>query len=83
MAYLRHHPKIHQQLTFLVRQLAPTDHGLPIEIYVFSTDQNWINYEGIQSDIFDHLLAVVPQFGLRVYQRLSDAPDTGARLGRG
>ena len=82
VAYLRHHPKIHQQLTFLVRQLAPTDHGLPIEIYVFSTDQNWINYEGIQSDIFDHLLAVVPQFGLRVYQRLSDAPETGARLGR-
>ncbi len=83
VAYLRHHPKIHPKLTFLVRQLAPTDHGLPIEIYVFSTDQNWINYEGIQSDIFDHLLAVVPQFGLRVYQRLSDAPDTGSRLGRG
>ncbi len=83
VAYLRHHPKIHPQLTFLVRQLAPTEHGLPIEIYVFSTDQNWINYEGIQSDIFDHLLAVVPQFGLRVYQRLSDDPDTGARLGRG
>jgi len=82
VAYLRHHPKIHKQLTFLVRQLAPTDHGLPIEIYVFSTDQNWINYEGIQSDIFDHLLAVVPQFDLRVYQRLSDAPDTGARLAR-
>ena len=83
VAYLRHHPKIHPDLTFLVRQLASTDHGLPLEIYVFSTDQNWINYEGIQSDIFDHLLAVVPQFGLRVYQRLSDAPDTGARLGRG
>ena len=82
VAYLRHHPKIHPNLTFLVRQLAPTDHGLPIELYVFSTDQNWINYEGIQSDIFDHLLAVVPQFGLRVYQRLSDAPDTGARLTR-
>ena len=82
VAYLRHHPKIHTQLTFLVRQLAPTDHGLPIEIYVFSTDQNWVIYEGIQSDIFDHLLAVVPQFDLRVYQRLSDAPDTGAQLGR-
>ena len=68
VAYLRHHPKIHPQLTFLVRQLAPTMHGLPLEIYVFSTDQNWINYEGIQSDIFDHLLAVVPEFDLRVYQ---------------
>ena len=68
VAYLRHHPKIHPQLTFLVRQLAPTVHGLPVEIYVFSTDQNWINYEGIQSNIFDHLLAVVPEFDLRVYQ---------------
>ena len=68
VAYLRHHPKIHPQLTFLVRQLAPTVHGLPIEIYVFSTDQNWVNYEGIQSDIFDHLLAVVSEFDLRVYQ---------------
>ena len=68
VAYLRAHPKIHPQLTFLVRQLAPTEHGLPIEIYVFSTDQNWIAYEGIQADIFDHLLAVVSQFDLRVYQ---------------
>ncbi|HAD75399.1 MAG TPA: mechanosensitive ion channel protein MscS [Gemmatimonadetes bacterium] len=68
VAYLRHHPKIHPQLTFLVRQLAPTVHGLPVEVYVFSTDQNWVNYEGIQSDIFDHLLAVVPEFELRVYQ---------------
>ena len=68
MAYLRHHPKIHQQMTFLIRQLAPTETGLPIEVYVFSTDQNWVNYEGIQSDIFDHLLAVLEQFDLRVYQ---------------
>ena len=68
VAYLKHHPKIHPQLTFLVRQLAPTRHGLPLEVYVFSTDQNWINYEGIQSDIFDHLLAVVSEFDLRVYQ---------------
>ena len=68
VAYLRHHPKIHQHMTFLVRQLAPTEYGLPIEIYVFSTDQNWVNYEGIQSDIFDHLLAVLPEFELRAYQ---------------
>ncbi len=68
VAYLRHHPKIHQDMTFLVRQLAPTEYGLPIEIYVFSTDQNWVNYEGIQSDIFDHLLAVLPEFELRAYQ---------------
>jgi miniconductance mechanosensitive channel len=68
VAYLRHHPKIHQEMTFLVRQLAPTEHGLPVEVYVFSTDQNWINYEGIQSDIFDHLLSVAPEFDLRIYQ---------------
>ena len=78
VAYLRHHPKIHPDMTFLVRQLAPTVHGLPIELYVFSTDQNWVNYEGIQSDVFDHLLAVVPQFDLRVYQSPSggDIRDT-------
>jgi miniconductance mechanosensitive channel len=70
MAYLRHHPKIHQQMTFLVRQLAPTEHGLPLEIYVFSNDQNWENYEAVQSDIFDHLLAVMSEFELRVYQVL-------------
>ena len=68
VAYLRHHPEIHQEMTFLVRQLASTQHGVPIEVYVFSRDQNWVNYEGIQSDIFDHLLAVLPQFDLRPYQ---------------
>ncbi len=68
VAYLRDHPAIHQEMTFLVRQLAPTPHGVPIEIYVFSNDQNWVNYEGIQSDIFDHLLAVLPEFDLRPYQ---------------
>ena len=74
-AYLRNHPKIHQDMTFLVRQLPPTDRGLPIEIYIFSNDQAWARYEGIQSDIFDHILAVVPLFDLRVFQ----AP-TGADL---
>lgn len=68
VAYLRNHPAIHQKMTFLVRQLAPTPHGVPLEIYVFSKDQNWVNYEGIQSDIFDHLLAVLPKFDLRPYQ---------------
>ena len=67
-AYLKNHPQIHQDMTFLVRQLDPTDHGLPIEIYVFSKDQKWANYEGIQADIFDHILAVIPEFGLRVFQ---------------
>lgn len=67
-ACLRNNPKIHQDMTLMVRQLAPTDHGLPIEIYAFSKDQVWVNYEGIQADIFDHILAVVPQFGLRIFQ---------------
>jgi len=70
--YLHQHPKIHHQgMTFLVRQLAPTDKGLPIEIYVFATDTNWVNYEGIQADIFDHLLAIVPEFDLGVFQQPS------------
>ena len=68
VAYLRHHPMVHQDMTFLVRQLAPTEHGLPIEVYVFSRDQGWSRYEAIQADIFDHLLTVVPEFDLRVFQ---------------
>ena len=66
--YLRHHKKIHQHMTFLVRQLAPGPHGLPLEIYVFTNDTVWAHYEAIQADIFDHILAVVPQFDLRVFQ---------------
>ncbi len=67
-AYLRHHSMIQQDLTLMVRQLAPSDHGLPLEIYVFSADKRWVKYEAIQADIFDHILAVLPQFGLRVHQ---------------
>jgi len=67
-AYLENHPKIHNDMTFLVRQLQPSEKGLPIEIYVFSNDQEWANYEAIQSDIFDHILAIVPEFNLRVFQ---------------
>ncbi len=67
-AYLRSLPIVHEELTFLVRQLDPGEHGLPIEIYFFSTDQEWANYEAIQSDIFDHLLAMLPEFGLRIFQ---------------
>jgi len=67
-AYLRNHPKVHQGLTFLIRQLQPGPHGLPIEIYVFAADTIWANYEAIQADIFDHIIAVVPLFDLAVYQ---------------
>ena len=67
-AYLQNHPKIHNDMTFLVRQLQPTEKGIPIEIYVFSTDQAWADYESIQADIFDHILAILPEFDLRVFQ---------------
>ena len=84
-AYLRHHPMVNDQMTFLVRQLAPSAVGLPIEIYVFSRDQEWSNYEDIQSDIFDHILAVAPEFDLRIYQSPSggDVRDVmaGQRFG--
>lgn len=72
-AYLRSHPNIRKDMTFLVRQLQPTDKGLPLEIYVFTNDTRWAVYEGIQADIFDHLLAVVPEFDLRIYQSPSSA----------
>jgi len=71
LAYLKNHPDINQNLTILARQLAPTDSGLPIEIYAFSTDKNWANYETIQADIFDHLFAVIHEFDLRVFQKPS------------
>jgi miniconductance mechanosensitive channel len=69
--YLKNHPKIRQDMTFLVRHLQPGPTGIPIEIYVFSSEQAWPVYEGIQADIFDHILSVVPEFGLRVFQNPS------------
>ncbi|KRG68400.1 mechanosensitive ion channel family protein [Pseudoxanthomonas dokdonensis] len=74
--YLRQHPGIHQQMTLMVRQLPPTATGLPLEIYCFTSDIRWERYEAIQSDIFDHLLAILPAFGLRVFQDISDAGST-------
>ena len=71
LAYLRQNPKIHKSMTFLVRQLAPGSTGLPIQIYVFSNDQVWARYEAIQADIFDHLIAALPQFDLRIFQQPS------------
>ncbi|MFC2087208.1 mechanosensitive ion channel family protein [Bacteroidota bacterium] len=67
-AYLRNHPMIHNNMTFLVRHLQPSDKGLPLEIYVFSKDKVWANYESIQADIFDHIIAVIPEFELRIFQ---------------
>lgn len=71
IAYLKNNPQIHSDMTFLVRQLAPTEQGLPLEIYVFSRVQAWAEYEAIQADIFDHLIASVPHFGLRLFQKPS------------
>ncbi len=82
LAYLQAHPKIHNSgYTFIVRQLAPTASGLPIEIYCFSNDQDWTRYEGIQSDIFDHIFAMVPEFGLRLFQDPTGADF--AKMARG
>jgi len=66
--YLKTHPNVHQDYTLMVRQLEPTISGLPLEIYCFTNTTAWVSYEGIQSDIFDHLLAIVPEFGLQIYQ---------------
>ncbi len=70
--YLQNHPKISSEETLLVRQLQPTEHGLPIELYVFTNDNAWAKYEDIQSDIFDHFLSILPEFGLRAFQSPSD-----------
>ena len=68
VGYLRTHPMINQELTQIVRQMHPTEHGLPLQIYAFSSNTDWVPHEAIQSDIFDHVLAAVPEFGLRVFQ---------------
>ena len=68
VAYLDNREDIHSTMTFLVRQLAPTEKGIPIEIYVFTKTTAWADYENIQADIFDHILAIIPEFNLRVYQ---------------
>ncbi len=66
--YLKQHPGIAQHQTIMVRQLQPTSEGLPLEIYAFSNTTSWVDYEAIQSDIFDHLIAIIGEFGLQVYQ---------------
>lgn len=71
--YLRNHPGVNQNMLQIVRQMQPTAEGLPLEIYCFTSTTAWVAYEGTQSDIFDHLLAIAPEFGLRVYQ----APSGG------
>lgn len=69
--YLSHNPYINKDMTFMVRQLAPTEYGIPIQVYAFSSNKIWVNYENIQSDIFDHIFAVVTMFDLKIYQKPS------------
>jgi len=68
-AYLRDRADISDDMTFLVRQLAPAETGLPLEIYCFTTSTSWDVYEGTQGDVFDHLLSILPEFGLRLFQQ--------------
>ncbi len=68
-AYLRDHPSVHQGMTVLARQLAPGPEGVPLELYCFTADTAWAEYERIQGDLFDHLMAILPEFGLRAYQK--------------
>jgi len=76
--YLRSHARLHQGMTQLVRQMQPTEMGLPLEIYCFTNTVAWDEYEAIQSDIFDHLLAILPEFGLRLAQHPTGGDITAA-----
>lgn len=67
-AYLKSLPDVNQELTCMVRQLQPTDHGIPMELYFFCAIKDWVPYEGVQADVFDHVLAIIPEFGLQVFQ---------------
>jgi len=80
--YVKNHPKIDDSQTLLIRQLQPTEHGIPIELYIFTNDNRWVEYESIQSDIFDHLLAILPEFRLTAFQSPSDnaIKELGAKL---
>ncbi len=79
--YLKAHPRIRQDMTLLVRQREPTPDGLPIQIYCFTATTRWAEYEGVQSDIFDHILAIIPEFGLRVFQHPSGQDVRDVRFG--
>jgi miniconductance mechanosensitive channel len=66
--YIQQHPKVNKKLTMMVRQLPPTDKGLPLEIYCFTLDKQWVDHETIAADIFDHVLATVPSFNLEIFE---------------
>lgn len=68
-AYIDHNPKLNHNLTMMVRQMQPTEFGVPLQIYAFSSDKQWLNYEEIQADIFDHIISAAPMFDLKIYQK--------------
>lgn len=80
--YLKNSPHTNNNMTLLVRHLQPTETGLPVEIYMFSKNKDWVDYESIQADIFDHILAIIPEFKLRVFQAPSgsDINDLSEKL---
>jgi miniconductance mechanosensitive channel len=80
--YLKNRPDLRKEMTLMVRQLAPGPEGLPLEIYCFTNTTAWVDYEGIQADIFDHLLAIVPEFGLRLYQKPAGSDLAGLDIAR-
>jgi len=81
LAYLQQHPDIHQGMTCMVRLLEPAEQGVPVELYCFTNTTQWVAYEGIQGDIFDHLLAILPEFGLRLFQNPAGADLRALRMG--
>ena len=80
VAWLRTRPVVNTDLHCMVRQLQPTEHGIPLELYFFSRIKDWVAYEGVQSDVFDYVLAIVPEFGLRIFQSPS-GDDVQALIG--
>lgn len=79
--YLRHHPRVSKRLTIMVRQLQPTAQGLPLELYFFSDGTEWIPYEHLQAEIFEHVFAMLPIFGLRVFQAPMGIDFSGVQFG--
>ncbi|MCD8044465.1 MAG: mechanosensitive ion channel family protein [Tannerellaceae bacterium] len=80
--YLKNHPYVHREFYCMVRHLQPTEKGIPIELYFFITNTEWVTYEGLQADVFDHVLAVIPEFELSVFQNVSgtDLRQVGKEL---
>ncbi len=75
-SYIENHSAINKDMMIMTRQLAPTTQGIPIEIYAFSKDKRWQNYEYIMADIFDYIIAAVPYFNLEIYEQVTDLTTT-------